>query len=851
MRRPEQLWDQYHGKLKAELQRGSGWWPLQPHPCRLEPIWEPFNRHVLTMWDCLVNGWEGAWEGSWLKRTFAAEPPVLASGQPILLPEVTCPDWSKLAAIVIEQFPDDETTIPNAEQFLRSLRLNRPVAFELCGMGPQPEWDHTKAQEVIKNRGKISEAICGWTKPYTVTRFVADQRDAQLLRQQLLAYYPNSAVVLEKDVDDLGFYFRNEEDSFGATLALEGPYCFPLRTVSRLEPDPLGVAITAMEQLGKDEWSLLQVLFEPASSPWPESLEPALVDPYKPKESLLDKNDIRLLREKFNSPLFAVSIRLFAKRRSVFRQLLGWAEQFAAPPQQRLVINRSEWDGEEMPDYERDSLGLSAVARCSHRPGMLLNLTELSSLVHLPGRSVVSERLRRVTTRTRPVATTLAEEGSVLLGENIHRGEKRVARLSATLRTRHCYIAGASGTGKSTLLLNMIVQDVVAGQGVGVLDPHGDLVNAVLRRIPKNRTKDVILFDPADEEHPFALNILEAKDDTERERIVVETVMALERFFPASWGQRLERILTFAIHTVLHAIPGATLAEVERILTDEPFRKEVIAKTTDPRFLAFWKTQFCFFPKNAVDPVLNKLSVFLLNRTVRNIICQRHAAIDFDTLLNSGKILLANLSTGLLTEKTAGMFGSFLVTKIVNAAFRRARLPEHQRRPWYLYVDEFQAFMNLSVGFDRILAEARKYKLILAGLANQYVGQLSQPVRQAVFGNVGSFVVFRLGVDDAQVVAKELGVFTADEILNLELGQAIARAGGSSTAFNLRTHPEPPLPSADATAEIVAHIRQHFARPRAEVEKELGGVISDGKRMQQSQNQPDEPVDPSEDDLVS
>src|SRR5581483_12162897 len=148
--------------------------------------------------------------------------------------------------------------------------------------------------------------------------------------------------------------------------------------------------------------------------------------------------------------------------------------------------------------------------------------------------------------------------------------------------------------GKSTLLLNMIVQDIVAGQGVGVLDPHGDLITTVLRRIPKHRVNDVILFDPADEEYPFALNILEAKDDAERERIVVETVMALERFFPASWGPRLERILTFAIHTVLHAIPGATLAEVERILTDEQFRKQVVSKTTDPRFQAFWKTQFCF-----------------------------------------------------------------------------------------------------------------------------------------------------------------------------------------------------------------------------------------------------------------
>src|SRR5581483_3025598 len=218
MRRPQQLWDQYHGKLKAELQRGSGWWPLQPHPVALEPIWEPFNRNVLTMWDCLVNDWEAGWEGSWLKRTLVPQPPVLAAGRPIVLPEAASSDWSNLAAVVVEQFPEDETTIPRAEQFLRSLQVNRPVAFELCGMGPQPRL----------------------AKPYSVTRFVSDQNDAHLLRQQLLAYYPNSAIVLKRDVDDLGLNFSTEEDSCGATLALDRPHSFTLRTFSRLEPDPLG-----------------------------------------------------------------------------------------------------------------------------------------------------------------------------------------------------------------------------------------------------------------------------------------------------------------------------------------------------------------------------------------------------------------------------------------------------------------------------------------------------------------------------------------------------------------------------------------------------------------------------------
>lgn len=396
----------------------------------------------------------------------------------------------------------------------------------------------------------------------------------------------------------------------------------------------------------------------------------------------------------------------------------------------------------------------------------------------------------------------------------------------------------------------MVLQDINAGHGVGVLDPHGDLISAVLERIPSDRVDDVILFDPADKEYPFALNILEAKDASEQERIVAETVMSLERYFPSSWGPRLERILTYTIHTVLDAIPGATLADVERMLIDEEFRSEVVAKTTNARWAQFWTGQFKFFPKNASDPVLNKLSVFLTSPTVRNIICQRHSAIDFDQVLNHRKILLANLSTGLLTEKIAGTFGSFLVTKIVNAAFRRARIPEEQRVPWYLYVDEFQAFMNLSVGFDRILTEARKYKLVLAGLANQYIGQLTPQVRQAIFGNVGTLVTFRLGVEDANIAAREMGVFTTEEILNLEMGQAIARGSTSANAFNIQTYPPPPEATPNYVAEIVNLTRRNYASSRKMVEAKLGDLPQREENMSSTWNATDETSDPNEDDLV-
>ena len=343
-------------------------------------------------------------------------------------------------------------------------------------------------------------------------------------------------------------------------------------------------------------------------------------------------------------------------------------------------------------------------------PGLLLNVAELAGIVHVPGGA---DSFGPPLTRglpDSPTARSLAHRARASLSsaKTFTADGSASGDTGGYPRARHCYIVGATGTGKSTLLTNMMVQDIAAGHGVGLLDPHGDLVKVILRHIPRNRIDDVVLFDAADTEFPFVLNILDARDEAERERIVAETIMALERYFPASWGPRLERILQYTIRTVLHAIPGATLADVEQMLTDTDFREATIQRTTDPRLRSFWTTQFKFLPKNATDPVLNKLSVFLLDRHVRNIICQRRAAVNFDQLLNQGKILLANLSTGLLTEKLAGTLGSFLVTKIVNAAFRRAALPPGQRRPWHLYIDEFQNFVNLSVGFERILAEARK-----------------------------------------------------------------------------------------------------------------------------------------------
>lgn len=847
MQRPQNLWEQFTGKARAEGARGCGIWPVQSHPCHLEPPWEPFDRQELTLWDAAYNGWQAPWEGQAWKRWLFPPTPLLSDGDTISLSEFPHGESSQLARILVEQFPEDASTIAKSDVFLRTLAsLTAPVSFEILGMGAQPQFDHEKAGELLAagQNYRLSETIHGWTEPYVKTQFVAHPSDAKQVAHQLLAQYPNSAVLATNDDDSEDWEIAGDiasADGYGSTLSLLHPYCQRIRIFTKLDPDPLGVVLAAMDHLDRRDWALVQILFQPVSRPWSESLRAAMSNPYSGKFWFHDITP-RLLDDKFSDPLFAVSIRLATRTREAYKHLQGWADQFAAPPQGFDFL---------LDDDEAECLAEAIQYRCTFRPGMLLNIAELASLVHLPGESIVSERLKRVKTRTRPARDVAQLDGSIILGDNIHRGVTKPARISGDKRLEHCYIAGATGTGKSTLMLNLILQDIAAGRGVGVLDPHGDLIHDVLCRIPDDRIDDVVLFDPSDDQFPVALNILEAQDEGESQRIVNETVMALERHFLGSWGPRLQMILSFTLYSVLDAIPDATLADVERMLTDEKLRQDTIFKIKDPQCVAFWNNQFSHMGKTAADPVLNKLSPFLVDRTVRNIICQRHASIDFDHVLNDGKILLANLSSGKLTESIGGTLGSFLVTKIVNAAFRRAKIPEDQRRPWYLYVDEFQNFMNLSVGFERILTQSRKYKLVLAGLANQYVGQLTPTVRQAIFGNIGTLVVFRLGVEDAQAVAKELGVFTPSEILNQNVGEAIVRSGQSEGAFNLQSHPKSDPSEVDPTHRVQRISRTRYARPVAEVEAEFGATsrltrIPTASDVRRSANL----EDPNEDALV-
>jgi len=323
------------------------------------------------------------------------------------------------------------------------------------------------------------------------------------------------------------------------------------------------------------------------------------------------------------------------------------------------------------------------------------------------------------------------------------------------------YLIGKSGTGKSTLLASMITQDIVRGYGVGLLDPHGETVERVLERIPEERLDDVVVVDPSDREYPVGINLLELNNKSQKNLMTSALVSAIKHHFDYSWGPRLEYLLNYSILTLLDA-PNSTMLGITRLLEDPNYLKYVLQYVEDPVIKRFWAVEYKNMKGNmklvteAIAPIQNKVNRFLASSTIRNILGQQKSTIDFWDIMNSGKILLMNLSKGKIGEDNANLLGALLVSRIQFMALQRANIPPEERRPFYLYVDEFQNFATGS--FESILSESRKYKMGLY-LTHQYTAQLPEELLQAVLGNVGTIASFALGAPDAFSMANEFAPF--------------------------------------------------------------------------------------------
>ena len=416
------------------------------------------------------------------------------------------------------------------------------------------------------------------------------------------------------------------------------------------------------------------------------------------------------------------------------------------------------------------------------------------------------------------------QEHTIIGAQKLWGGSEGTFGVSRADRRRHLYALGKSGTGKSTLLLNLIQQDIESGAGCALIDPHGDLAQDVLGLVPASRVADVVYFNPTDLEHPPGFNVLEGTQRDRRHLVASQVVSSFRHIWSDSWGPRLEYILYNSLAALLDA-GEHTLLSLPRLLTDARFRDHVVGRVEDPMVRRFWVEEFARyeprFAAEAIAPVQNKVGQFLAAPVIRNILGQVKSTATPGTAMARGQIFIANLAKGKIGEDKANLLGSLLVTSFQLAAMERAEIPEHERKDFYLYVDEFHNFTTDS--FAGVLSEARKYRLCLT-LANQYLAQMSEPLQAAVFGNVGSLVSFRVGANDASILEREFDHDVAiQQLTGLDAHHVFARLsvdGAPGVPIRGRTLPAPGRRDT-RRARVIQRSRDRFTRPRALVEGKI------------------------------
>jgi len=674
---------------------------------------------------------------------------------------------------------------------------------------------------------------------------------------QVYAQYPTAQISeLEEDYANRSM---PQAVIYTTELVLTDNETIPIKTFPSFEVDPLA-AITAtlakLEQANEEMW--LQFIVRPIGDDWHRrsgrmvariksgaltggglaglgyfsQAFGALVKPptYQSTGNDInerDKTRITAIEEKSKKLGYQVKVRILyagndqqtAKLR--MQAMVGTFKQFNTTNLNGFQSKYASFDAAKLADFH---------ARLFTDKGYILNIEEVASLFHLPHTTVETPNIVWATTKTAeppsnlPTYGEFAETDISLYGTTNFRGGNTIFGLPRNDRSRHVYILGQTGTGKSGLLELLTLSDIFFDQGFAVIDPHGDYASNILSYVPKRRIQDVVYFNPADTEFPIGFNPLEITDSASKGQVTSELIGVLKRLFE-SWGPRLEYILRYTILALLD-YPNATMLDITRMLTEKQFREGVIANIDDPIVKNFWTNEFASwnekFASEAVAPVLNKVGAFTANPLIRNIVGQPKSTFNIRQIMDQGKIFVVNLSRGLVGEDNAAILGSLLVTKIQLAAMSRADIPKlADRRPFYLYVDEFQNFATES--FSVILSEARKYALNLT-IANQYISQMEEHVRGAVFGNVGTMVCFRVSPDDSPFLTKYFEPqFEASDLSNMHNRHFVTSMtinGEKAVAFSATTLNIPVSPT-DYTVDIINYSRQQYAKQRDHIETDI------------------------------
>lgn len=659
---------------------------------------------------------------------------------------------------------ENEIKIDTAEQMFASFST-----LKKSGFWSVFDVDDVLAFEIVGKKAEIRFYVS------------ASNKIIDLVEKTIYSFYPNADI---KKVDEPNIFSENGKVAFGSLIIKEPAY-MPLKTYKELPTDSLSAITSAISKMGDDEGAIIQILIRSGSSKWKKEGKSYVSSTKKNEanpEKATFKTDPKVLEKIENKcylPGFETAIRFVVSSKSKemaqlhLKNIKNAFAQFSSD-QNSLTSTNIRFKGGFMINFIYKFFPVLEIPFWPFgRTYSILTIDELASLFHFPNKTVETPHIQWLKAKTAPVPAEVPQDKGTFIGFGYYRGVRRPVYISFDDRRRHVYIIGKTGTGKSVLLEDMATQDIKAGYGVCVIDPHGDLIDNIIKYIPPERAEDVIYFDPSDTERPMGLNLLESYNEEQKHFITTSIINLMYKLYDPQRtgiiGPRFEHAVRNAMLTVMSE-SGTTFVEVVRVLTDPKYVQELLPKVRDPIVRRYWTDQIAqtsdFHKSEVLDYIVSKFGRFVTNKTMRNIIGQSKSAFNFRQVMDEGKILLINLSKGKLGEENSSFLGLVLIPKILMAAMSRQEIPEEKRRDFFLYVDEFQNFATPD--FATILSEARKYHLNLT-VANQFIGQMDEEVKNAVFGNVGTLISFRIGVTDASYVQREFQpVFGESDLINVE-----------------------------------------------------------------------------------
>ncbi len=604
---------------------------------------------------------------------------------------------------------------------------------------------------------------------------------------QLLSQYPKALLTASKDYL---IYLNDTKDNIKlGQLKLTHGSVYPIRTFKDFtDVDPMGSVLSVLSKAQPGDIVSIQFLLLPISTGWQKKGR-SLADAREKDAAGQETANpyAHVIREKIGTHGFKTAIRIAVAASSSQRssqylsEIANSFSSFNNPAGNSLVLKRPYL-------WQKDRLWKAMQGRSRYfmPSGQVLNVRELATIYHFPAQKLATihnlswhKTILSDPPEALPVAEGATEEEKReinFIARTEFKNKMTTFGIKKKDRRRHVYVIGKTGSGKSTLIANMAISDMRNKEGFAVIDPHGDLTEILLDYVPSHRLNDVVYLDPSNTEYAFGLNPLEVDQSYQKELVVSGIVAIFHKIYGNSWGPRLEYILRNTILSIID-LPDATLMMVPEMLTNDTFRAKALEKIKDPVLVNFWVNEFAQMPPKlkaeSISPILNKVGQFISSQVIRNIVSHPKSTIDLQKIMDEGKILLLNLSQGKLGEDNAALLGAMIITKLQLAAMNRVSQAEEARRDFYLYVDEFQNFATSS--FIKILSEARKYRLNLT-LANQYIAQVPEDVRAAIFGNAGTMLSFLIGAQDAGFMAKEFGErFKEEDLLALGNYQAIIK----------------------------------------------------------------------------